>query len=71
MKKVKVKPEKLKVGDTLLMGFRKIDSGKILVEDNKEQQIKLLTYLTHQIMSQEYVELGILHYLKTLVNILD
>tara|TARA_R110000851_G_scaffold325882_1_gene494097 strand:+ start:293 stop:934 length:642 start_codon:yes stop_codon:yes gene_type:complete len=32
MKKVKVKPEKLKVGDTLLMGFRKIDSGKILVE---------------------------------------
>ena len=32
MKKEKVKPEKLKVGDTLLMGFRKIDSGKILVE---------------------------------------
>mgnify|MGYP003152593358 FL=1 len=32
MKKVRVKPENLKVGDTLLMSFRMIDSGKILVE---------------------------------------
>tara|TARA_B100000963_G_C22617167_1_gene667971 strand:- start:1389 stop:2033 length:645 start_codon:yes stop_codon:yes gene_type:complete len=32
MKKIKVKPENLKVGDTLLMSFRRIDRDKIMVE---------------------------------------
>lgn len=40
MKKVRVKPDKLKVGDTLLMSLRKIDSGKILVEIGERINIR-------------------------------
>lgn len=61
MKKIKVKPENLKEGDTLLMSFRKVSNDKIIVEIGERINLKGVSQRAASVFneSDERYETGI------------